>query len=251
MFVVSLATIYLKKEILYIVLLLVLIRPNTDDRRPGSNSLQHMNFNLIAALIAICVSFATAIPEGRSDKLVQAPPVKHNKHSRRNSRPIKSSSFSVVPRSSSSLKFASELHENSKACTRRLEEILFSPPSTVKNYLAKIAMEMRTDIQVIMAAFAGGNLEYIRTYVNRYNILITMAGPFGLPVLVGPTIVAYTEPLKNVATAQTDAGRDGFYADPRNFYYNYQFSLMSSNGQYITFVLSLALSAMTNSPTNC
>lgn len=241
-----------------------------------------MNFNFIAALLAVCVSFAVAVPEG-NDHLAQAPPVKHSKKTAHHgsksssvskhgksvsssaskhgkslsssrfgkSSVISTSSFSPVPRSSSSLQFASEIHDASKKCARQLEAILYSPPSTVKDYLAKIANEMRTDIQVIMAAFAGGNLDYIRTYVNRYNILVTIAGPFGLPVLVGPTIIAYTEPLKNVATAQTYTGRDGFYADSRNFYYNYQFSMMSSNGQYITFILSLPLSAMTNSPTKC
>lgn len=164
---------------------------------------------------------------------------------------LSSSSRSTIPRSSSSLKFSSELHESSKECSRRLEAILYSPPSTVKDYMTKIANEMRLDMQVIMAAFSAGNLEYIRIYVNRYNILITVAGPFGLPVLVAPNFVAQTLPLMNVATAQTYSGRDGFYADSKNNYYNYEFSMMSSNGQYITFILSLPLSAMTNSPTVC
>lgn len=220
-----------------------------------------MNFNLVALLFAACASFAAALTTGQQEKLAMAPPVRHSKHSKyttkssshkplhRKGSSISSSSLSKP--SLSPLQSASESHNQSKACSRRLEAILYSPPSTVKEYLAKISLEMRTDIQVIMAAFAGGNLEYLRTYVNKYKILITVAAPFGLPVIVTPTLIAETVPLQNVAFAQTLAGRDGFYADSTFDYYNYQFSMMSSNGQYITFILSLPLSAMTNSPKNC
>ena len=161
------------------------------------------------------------------------------------------SSLSAAPRSSSSLQLSSDVHENSKACTRRLESILYSPPSTVKDYLNKIANQMRVEIQLIMAGFAAGNMDYLLTFVNKYHILITVSGPFGTPVIVTPTFIAKANPLMFVSFAQTYSGRDGFYVDPSNAYYNYQFSMMSSNGQYITFVLSLPLSAMTNSPTNC
>lgn len=232
-----------------------------------------MNFNFIAFLFAVCASFSAAATEDQQEKLVVAPPVRHSKASSKasssrkaagsSSKVISSShkasagshrtrpNHSVAPRSASTLQLSSEVHESSKACSRQLEGILYSPPSTVKDYLAGIANEMRTDIQVIMAAFAGGNLDYLRVYVVRYNILITVAGPYGVPVLVSATFNAATVPFKNVAFAQTMVGRDGFYTDPVNNYYNYQFSMMSATGQYITFVLSLPLSAMANSPTNC
>ena len=223
-----------------------------------------MNFNLIAVLFSACSFLTAAVSNTQSAKIVSAPAVRHNKkdcrtHKQSSHSPSISwkslskidSSLSAAPRSSSSLQLSSDVHENSKACTRRLESILYSPPSTVKDYLNKIANQMRVEIQLIMAGFAAGNMDYLLTFVNKYHILITVSGPFGTPVIVTPTFIAKANPLMFVSFAQTYSGRDGFYVDPSNAYYNYQFSMMSSNGQYITFVLSLPLSAMTNSPTNC
>jgi hypothetical protein len=233
-----------------------------------------MNLNLVAVLFAACASFTAALKDGQKHELAKAPLVRHSKktgYSQSSSHQSKqkiskssqkvsssnhkvsksSTSRSLTPHPSSSLKLSSDKHERSKCCSRELEAILYSPPSTVKDYLANIAAQMRTNIQVIMIAFADGNLEYLRKYVEEYNIYVTVAGPFGLPVIVTRTFIATTTPLKNVGTAQTYVGHDGFYVDSINGYYNYQFSFMSSNGQYITFVLSLPLSAMANSPTNC
>lgn len=233
-----------------------------------------MNFNIIAVLLsAITLSFVAAVTDeklGKSDKhvkLAAAPPVRGGKKHHRSSSVATSStapsstSASASLSSSSSVKrsrssrahsvLESASHEKTKVCTRELEAIVFSPPSTVKEYMSKIADEMRTDIQVIMAAFSGGNLDYLRTYINKYNILITLFGPFGKPVLITSTFVAYTAFIQSVALAQTYSGRDGFYVDVATQYYNYQFTLMSANGQLINFVLSLPLSAMTNTPTNC
>ena len=223
-----------------------------------------MNFNLIAVLFSACSFLTAAVSNTQSAKIVSAPAVRHNKkdgrtHKQSSHSPSISwkslskidSSLSAAPRSSSSLQLSSEIHESSKICTRRLESILYSPPSNVKDYLNKIANEMRDEIQLIMAEFSAGKMDYIRIFVNRYKILITISAPFGKPVLVAPTFIAAIDPLMIVSLAQTYAGRDGFYVDPSNTYYNYQFSVMSTNGQYISFVLSLPLSAMTNSPTNC
>lgn len=241
-----------------------------------------MNFNIITTLLAaVAFTFTAAVTDDKfgkagekSVKLAVAPPVRGGKkqHHRSSSssksssaarhsttssssrRTAISSSSSIKSRSSrplSVLESSSSAHEKTKICTRELEAILYSPQSTVKDYMSKIADEMRTDIQVIMAAFAGGNLDYLRTYVNKYNILVTLYGPFGQPVLVASDFVAYTDYLKNVGVAQTYSGRDGFYVDTASQYYNYQFTLMSINGQLISFILSLPLSSMTNTPTNC
>ena len=217
-----------------------------------------MNFSLIASLFALCASFATAF-NTKNAQLASAPPVRDVKKGRK--RPIKehygkptrdySSSTPVSSPIPSSLQIASSVHDASKVCTRKLESIIYSPPNNVKAYLAKIAAEIRTDIKLIMAAFAAGNLDYIRTYVIKYHILITVSGPYGSTVLVAPNFNADNVPFQSVSWAQTFTGREGFYNDPSNQYYNYQFSLTSTDGQYITFVLSLPLNVMTLSPTEC
>lgn len=239
-----------------------------------------MNFNLIATLIAVCASFTAAFGSDKKEKLVSAPPVRGGKHGKHGSkhgskhdlkhaekaskhdkpvklvqvsapRPSSSSSKSIASRPArSSLQVASDAHKASQVCARKLEEVLYGPSSNVKTYLQKIATEMRTDIKVIMAAFAGGNLDYLRSYVLKYHILITISGPFGQPVLVAPDFNAYTDYFKNVGFARTLVGIDGFYADPANQYYNYQFALKSAQDQYITFVLSLPFVEMTLTPTN-
>ena len=227
-----------------------------------------MNLNIIAILLAaVAFTFIAAVTDeklGKGDKnikLAAAPPVRGGKKHHRSSSVAPSTSpssrSSSVKRSRSSRALsvlesaASSSHEKTKICTRELEAIVFSPSSSVKEYMSKIADEMRADIQVIMAAFAGGNLDYLRTYINKYNILITLVGPFGQPVLVTSNFVAYTIFLQNVALAQTYSGRDGFFVDTATQYYNYQFTLMSINGQLINFILSLPLASMTNTPTNC
>jgi hypothetical protein len=230
-----------------------------------------MHFNLIAALLAaVAFTFTVAVTDhrkptksnnSRATRLADAPPVRGSKKHKQSSSTAKSSkidsrpSFSIKKSHTSRALTVSEssspANDKTKICTRKLEAILFSPPSTVKDYLAKIADEMRADIQVIMAAFAGGNLDYLRTYVNRYNIFITLSGPFGQPVLIASDFVAYTANLMTVGLAQTYSGRDGFYVDTANQFYNYQFTLMSTNGQLLSFILSLPLSAMTNAPTYC
>lgn len=202
------------------------------------------------------VDTTTSSSKSRSSSSAARHSSSHSRHGTNSSRRPTTSSSSSIKKSRSSrplsvLESSSSINEKTKICTRELEAILYSPQSTVKDYLSKIADEMRADIQVIMAAFAGGNLDYLRTYVNKYNILITLYGPFGQPVLIASDFVAYTDYLKNVAVAQTYSGRDGFYVDTASQYYNYQFTLMSINGQLISFILSLPLSAMTNTPTYC
>ena len=224
-----------------------------------------MNFNLIAILLAaVAVTFTAATDKSKlkNDKLAPAPPVRGGKKQHRSVSSVSNSASKTSHSSSSSVKKSRSSrplsvleslsrNEKTKICTRELEAILFSPPSTVKDYLSKIANEMRADIQIIMAAFAGGNFDYLRTYINKYNILITLYGAFGQPVLVASDFAAYTDYLKNVAVAQTYSGRDGFYVDTATQYYNYQFVLMSTNGQLISFILSLPLTSMTNTPTYC
>ena len=229
-----------------------------------------MNLNIIAILLAaVAFTFTTAVTDekeklGKGDKnikLAAAPPVRGDKKHHRSSSVATSNSpsspSSSVKRSRSSRTLSvlesavSSSQEKNKICTRELEAIVFSPSSSVIVYMSKIADEMRADIQVIMAAFAGGNLDYLRTYVNKYNILITLVGPFGQPVLISSNFVAYTIYLQNVALAQTYSGRDGFFVDTATRYYNYQFTLMSINGQLLNFILSLPLSSMTNTPIDC
>lgn len=211
-----------------------------------------MNFNFIATLLAACATLTAAVTAVKKDKLVNAPPVRGKTgKGGKQSKPVPARSSSRPAKSSLQIA-SSSAEEANRICTRKLEEIVYGPSSNVKTYLSKIAAEMRADIQVIMNNFAAGNLDYIRTYVNKYNVLITVGGPFGSPVIVTPTFNAYTVPFKNVGTARTYAGVDGFYSDPTNQYYNYQFSLMSINGQYITFVISLPFTSMTLTPTdNC
>lgn len=136
-------------------------------------------------------------------------------------------------------------------CSRKLEAILYSPPSTVQKYLAEIAAKMRIDIKKIMASFAAGNLGILRSYITNYHILITINDSIGKPVLVASDFSAYTDPIQNVAQALSYTNSDGFYADSSRGFYNYQFNVMSNYGVFVSFILSLPLSAMTNVPISC
>lgn len=210
-----------------------------------------MNFNSIATLIAaICLTFTAAnvdqIEKAGGQKLAVAPPIRGKKVSSK-TKPSNRSCRRSSP--NSSLISASE--DVSKVCTRELEGIIYGPSTNVKIYLARIAMQIRADIRAIMAAFSGGNLEYIRTYMNMYKIIITIMSPFGAPVLVAPEFVAFTSNIMSAGLSQTYVGRDGFYVDTKNGFYNYQFILWSTNGQMISFILSLPIAEMTNVPLDC
>ncbi len=198
-----------------------------------------MNITIFSAFVTLCcLAFASALTNQKTEEAVVL--------RRGIPRGKKSSSKACVKPSL----FPPKEKQN-QVCTRQLEQIVFSPPSNVKDYLAKIAAQIRLDIQVIMAAFAGGNLEYVRTYTVKYGILITILAPFGQPVLVADSFVAYTDFIQNVAQAQTYTGRDGYYVDVDTQYYNYQFVLMSTDNQMVTFVLSLPMASMTNTALKC
>lgn len=215
-----------------------------------------MHFNSIVTLLAALSFTLTGATVEQADKrkLAAAHPVrgavaKSGKLANWGSN-IKS--FLSKPRRSapSSLQTSSS-SDSSKACARQLEGILYQPETNVKAYMAKIALEIRADIQVIMAAFSAGNLEYIRTYIQKYNILITIMGPFGAPVLITENFVAYTSSMMSVGLAQTYLNREGFYVDSTNGFYIYQFVLWSNDGQMISFILGLPTSAMANTPIDC
>lgn len=223
-----------------------------------------MNYTAIATLLAaICVTFTAAnveqVEKFDGQRLAAAPPVRGKKGAHHKGKPAKwisdscslSSSSRSCRRSLPSSSLISASDDSSKVCTRELEGILYGPTTNVKLHLAKIAAQIRADIQVIMAAFSGGNLEYIRTYMNMYKIIITIMGPFGQPVLVAPEFVAYTSNIMSVGIAQTYVGREGFYVDTKNGFYNYQFVLWSNDGQMVSFILSLPIIEMTNAPLNC
>lgn len=192
-------------------------------------------------LVIVCLSFIFTFTKSASTELEHG---KKQTHQRK--KPTRST------RITNSV-FESKGHKKqSKACTLELEKLLFSPSSTVQNYMAKIAKEMRADIQVIMSSFAGGSLEYIRSYAVKFGIKITIFGPLGQPVLVTSDSTVYTSYVQNVAMAQTYLNRDGFFtasaSDVSTGYYDYQFTLRSTDGQLLTFALSLPLSAMPNFP---
>ena len=109
---------------------------------------------------------------------------------------------------------------------------------------------MRINIKQIMTSFASGNLAYLRSYITDYNLFITVIDAIGTPVFVAADYYASTTPIKTVAQAQTNLIGEGFYSDPSLGYYNYQFSVFSNYGVYVSFVLSLPLSAASNVPTN-
>ena len=170
----------------------------------------------IFILFSLCASLATGLVQEGCNKLVGTSPVRQN--------------LSVL--------------SSPNVCSRQLEEIIYSPPSAAKDYLAKISLEMRANIHEIMAALIANNYKYLQQWVNKYNIVITASGPFPFPVLVTSDYIASVPPLFIASNAQTFAGRDGFYLDSQGGYYNYQFTVWTINAEYMTFVLSLPLSSI-------
>lgn len=169
--------------------------------------------------------------------------------SSKSSKPSKSSKSSTSPYHWGST-LITQSNEQSKVCARELEAIVYTPSSSVKAYLATIATKIRINIKQIMTSFAAGNLAYLRSYITDYNLIITVIDAMGIPVVVASDFYASTDPFKTVGQAQTNFIGEGFYSDPSVGYYNYQFSVMSNYGVYVSFVLSLPLSAASNVPTN-
>lgn len=230
-----------------------------------------MNFNSIVSLfLSFNFIFVTAIVEEATErgkkttgKLVKAQPQRLSKAAEvsEGSETSKAIKHSKAKKSSKSSKSSlspyhwgssliTQSKEQSKVCARELEAIVYTPSSSVKAYLATIAAKMRINIKQIMASFAAGNLAYLRSYITDYNLFITVIDAIGIPVFVASDFYASTNPIKTVAQAQTNFIGEGFYSDPSIGYYNYQFSVMSNYGAYVSFVLSLPLSAASNVPTN-
>lgn len=137
---------------------------------------------------------------------------------------------------------------NSAKCSRALEGIIYTPETCAYQYLQRIADQIKLQIPQVFSEIASGNLNVISSIAAAYGITVYLATPYGNPVQGTSDAVALTSMFKDAAMARSYLNFDGFDSDNGAQVWNYQFTLISIDANFIFVRLSLP---WTNAPIGC